>query len=341
MSRRTTFRRAAGAAALLLPLSAPLGAQQFEPGPLALYEARFSADDLPAGLTILGGNVSPVVDDAGAGLRVTRNAVLEITLPEALPSRFTVEVEGTVGWGYAHPVEIRVPLPEDPPAGLRTPAIREKRGVVHCSEAGSGGLGVGYEIPEHQVRSNDSDGALPCHVVVDGDRTQVFWGPKLIADRAPIELGRSDRLHIYVPAVEGGGREATIRRIRVGGYPPDLYGELEKSGRVTAEGIYFDTGSDRLREDSAPVLEQIAQMLTEHAELTLSIEGHTDDVGDPASNQTLSERRAAAVRAYLVEQLGVDGARLTTAGFGSTQPVASNETPDGRQQNRRVELVRR
>jgi outer membrane protein OmpA-like peptidoglycan-associated protein len=126
----------------------------------------------------------------------------------------------------------------------------------------------------------------------------------------------------------------------VTGFPPDLYGALEEEGRVTAEGIYFDTGSDRLRNESAPVLEQIAGMLTEHPELTLAIEGHTDNVGDPAANQVLSERRAAAVRSYLVERLGIDGGRLTTAGFGATRPVAPNTTPEGRQQNRRVELVR-
>jgi len=82
-------------------------------------------------------------------------------------------------------------------------------------------------------------------------------------------------------------------------------------------------------------------MLAAHAELALTIEGHTDNTGSAAANQTLSEQRAAAVKQYLVAHYGVDAARLDAKGFGASKPVASNDTPEGRQQNRRVELVKR
>jgi OOP family OmpA-OmpF porin len=75
-------------------------------------------------------------------------------------------------------------------------------------------------------------------------------------------------------------------------------------------------------------------------DLRLSIEGHTDNVGDDAYNLQLSERRAAAVKAYLVGSLGVSGARLEVAGLGETRPVADNGTAEGQQQNRRVDLVK-
>ena len=81
-------------------------------------------------------------------------------------------------------------------------------------------------------------------------------------------------------------------------------------------------------------------MLTTHAGLRLSIEGHTDSEGDDTYNQTLSERRAAAVKAFLVTSYRIDAARLQTQGLGENKPVADNATPEGRQQNRRVELVR-
>ena len=81
-------------------------------------------------------------------------------------------------------------------------------------------------------------------------------------------------------------------------------------------------------------------MLEEHNDMRLSIEGHTDADGDDAFNQSLSERRAAAVKAYLIAQHAVAATRLETAGFGETAPVSSNDTPEGKQQNRRVELVR-
>lgn len=81
-------------------------------------------------------------------------------------------------------------------------------------------------------------------------------------------------------------------------------------------------------------------MLTEHGDLKLTIEGHTDNVGAAASNQTLSEKRAAAVRQYLIDKHSVDASRLTAKGLGSTKPTTSNDTPEGRQNNRRVELVK-
>ena len=81
-------------------------------------------------------------------------------------------------------------------------------------------------------------------------------------------------------------------------------------------------------------------MLKDHPDLKLVIEGHTDDVGAAASNLSLSEKRAEAVRRYLVETYGVDKDRLQAKGFGASKPTAGNDTPEGRQQNRRVELVR-
>ena len=80
-------------------------------------------------------------------------------------------------------------------------------------------------------------------------------------------------------------------------------------------------------------------MLKDHPDLKLTIEGHTDNVGDAAANQALSEKRAAAVKAFLVEK-GVDAARLESKGLGATKPKAANETAEGRQTNRRVELVK-
>lgn len=81
-------------------------------------------------------------------------------------------------------------------------------------------------------------------------------------------------------------------------------------------------------------------MLQEHPDLKLAIEGHTDNLGSAPGNQALSEKRAAAVRQYLIETYQVDGARLTAKGLGAGKPAAGNETAEGRQQNRRVELVR-
>jgi len=122
--------------------------------------------------------------------------------------------------------------------------------------------------------------------------------------------------------------------------------ELKKSLDETGKAIiYVNFEFDRadLRPDAKPVLDQVYGLLKEDPKLALAIEGYTDDRGPAAYNQSLSERRAAAVRtALLARGLGKDGdARLTSAGHGASAPIADNATDEGRAKNRRVELVRR
>jgi outer membrane protein OmpA-like peptidoglycan-associated protein len=115
---------------------------------------------------------------------------------------------------------------------------------------------------------------------------------------------------------------------------------LEKDKHVDVYGIYFDFGSDRLRPESEPVLREISEALQKNGGWTLRIQGHTDNVGSDAFNMDLSERRSAAVRTALIQRFAIDGTRLTTSGFGASQPKESNATVEGRAKNRRVELVR-
>jgi outer membrane protein OmpA-like peptidoglycan-associated protein len=115
--------------------------------------------------------------------------------------------------------------------------------------------------------------------------------------------------------------------------------ELEKTGRVRLYGINFDSDSDVLRPESRAVLDQVVATLKSDAALKITVEGHTDSTSTAQRNQLLSERRAAAVKAFLVAG-GIDAARLATAGFGATRPVATNESAIGRAENRRVELVK-
>jgi outer membrane protein OmpA-like peptidoglycan-associated protein len=117
------------------------------------------------------------------------------------------------------------------------------------------------------------------------------------------------------------------------------FDELSRSGRVAVYGINFDTGKATLKPESEHVLAEIKTLLTAHAQLKLKIEGHTDNVGNAASNKKLSEDRAAAVKNWLVKN-GARDANLVTAGFGDAKPVGDNQTEEGRARNRRVELVK-
>ncbi len=115
--------------------------------------------------------------------------------------------------------------------------------------------------------------------------------------------------------------------------------QLNSAGKLTLRGILFDTGKTDIKPESNALLDELAAMLKTNADLKLRIEGHTDNVGNKAANLQLSKGRAAAVKTVLVaREIAAD--RLTTEGFGDTKPVSDNATPDGRTQNRRVELVK-
>lgn len=118
-----------------------------------------------------------------------------------------------------------------------------------------------------------------------------------------------------------------------------LKDEIEKTGHVAVYGILFDTGKATLQPASDGPLNEVLKLLTEDASLKLQIEGHTDNVGAAAANQALSEKRAQAVKDWLVAH-GIAADRLTSKGFGATKPVADNSTDQGKAQNRRVELVK-
>ena len=107
---------------------------------------------------------------------------------------------------------------------------------------------------------------------------------------------------------------------------------------VNMSDVLFDTGSYTLKPGAREKLAKISGIVLAHPGLSLQIEGHTDSVGGDDFNQQLSERRADSVRDFLAEQ-GVAGSSIIARGFGKTQPVASNDTAEGRQRNRRVELV--
>ncbi len=122
--------------------------------------------------------------------------------------------------------------------------------------------------------------------------------------------------------------------------PPPTRGEAPapppSREKIVLRGVNFDFDKSNIRPDAAVILDEAVRILGSSGP-SVSVEGHTDAIGTDAYNQGLSERRANSVKTYLVEH-GVDGSRLSTAGYGESRPIASNQTREGRALNRRVEL---
>ena len=115
--------------------------------------------------------------------------------------------------------------------------------------------------------------------------------------------------------------------------------QVEQAGRISVYGIAFDTGKSTIRPESETALNEVLRMLQKNASWAMVIAGHTDNVGTPNMNLTLSRQRSESVITWLTNR-GVDKARLISAGFGDTRPIVPNTNEEGRQKNRRVDLVK-
>jgi OOP family OmpA-OmpF porin len=122
------------------------------------------------------------------------------------------------------------------------------------------------------------------------------------------------------------------------GAAADLAKQLARDCHVALYGVLFDFNKSTLKPESDAVLQQVLALLQKTPALQLQVQGHTDNVGDDAYNQTLSESRAKSVMAWLTSH-GIAAARLSFKGFGKAMPVATNDTDEGRAKNRRVEVA--
>jgi photosynthetic reaction center M subunit len=172
-----------------------------------------------------------------------------------------------------------------------------------------------------------------------------LWGQKhgLVADYpaqnpgADLEKLRGQYAGGQPTGFPGVGINDTIPVVVVA---EQIYEQISTSGRVQTEAILFDVGQATIVATSRAQLDEIGKVLAEHPELTIVVAGHTDNTGDPAANQALSEARAKSVREYLITNYQILPGRLSSVGYGASHPVSGNDSPAGRAHNRRVELVK-
>jgi outer membrane protein OmpA-like peptidoglycan-associated protein len=144
----------------------------------------------------------------------------------------------------------------------------------------------------------------------------------------PITRSAINQRPAPMPAPGGPMTAASIADSLASYRPLDLY------------GIKFKEGSAQIEPESVTIVATVAEVLKENPDLNIAVQGHTNTDGDAASNLVLSKQRAASVKTMLVTQYQIDAVRITTDGFGETRPIATNDTPEGRAQNRRVEITR-
>jgi outer membrane protein OmpA-like peptidoglycan-associated protein len=307
----------------------------FVPGATVLFADDFKSDnvgDFPKRLDFKEGNMEVAEMGGARFIRLSSSTGrFNVVLPQTLPERFTLEFAFMPQPGYGQ--EIRFTddrQSSQPPFGVLTLECYEP---THCD----GGIRTAAAWSKSEAPDAQPHQVMHVRVMADGKYAKLYMNGTRVANVPNADLGRSKHI---VFDLHGDVKNPTlVGAITVAAGGKKLYDALSTNGRVITHGIYFDVGSDHVKPESGPTLKEIAGMLAEHPTLKLTIEGHTDDQGNAGENQALSDRRAAAVKQALVTSFGADGARLSTKGMGSSKPVASNGTPEGRQQNRRVELV--
>jgi outer membrane protein OmpA-like peptidoglycan-associated protein len=313
----------------------------FVPGDEILYFDDYTGDrvgDFPRRMNFVRGNWEIVEWE---DLRLLRSSgrgrsAVEIPLVDELPDRFTVEFDAYLPHGN-HQMVVATSSPAADGGDSRQ---LEGNYFGVSNRTGAGVQSAQRGGVESTTRKDEyREAPTPIRIMVDGRYARVYVGSERVANIPNAELRLGDRLYIETQSTRPQD-PIYIGPIRVAAGGPDLYDDLLADGRTTTRGILFAVDSDRIRPESTPTLQAIGAMLEEHPELRLRVEGHTDADGDEAHNQDLSERRAAAVKRYLVDRHGIEDGRLETAGLGESQPVADNRSAEGKQKNRRVELVR-
>lgn len=174
-------------------------------------------------------------------------------------------------------------------------------------------------------------------ILAEGEHTYL----KVIKD------GKETWIELNLASTSNGDRftliiiERTVHEQQVVADPKAMGDDIERTGCVVIYGIYFDTDSYKIKPESEPTLKAIAELLNTKSNLNVYVVGHTDMTGDFDHNMKLSENRAKAVVEALVKDYGISAKRLIAKGDGPLAPVSTNKTDEGRQLNRRVELVER
>ena len=317
----------------------------FVPGNKVLFYTDFSEDkvgNFARGLKYKSGPLEVVDRDGVKVLRATGPSELLIPIGRKLPERFTLEID------------VISPQPKDGEHDVHQMltfegGADEDRGAKSASVvwmlSRAWITGGGQYSPASDVTAPAA--MLPLlrgrvahvRVLMDSGYFKMYANERRLYNIPELAFRRDSVIRLHVNASE----EETVylTSLRVAESETDvLYDALAAKGRWVTQGILFATGKADVQPESRPVLKEIASTMKQHGDLKILIEGHTDNVGAAAANLSLSDARAAAVKAALVSDFGIDGGRITTKGLGDTKPAAPNATAIGRAQNRRVEIVK-
>ena len=332
----------------------------FVPGDKILYTEDFAQEaigEFPAKWNTNGGGEIVTVDGlSGKWLKLEMATQYDASFKGSLPENYTIEFDLLADYDENRSIPwVNVRYFADPPAGhsyggkielmlaINNGTSQAPDGVVYESFTKGGDRLMQSNKKLFNTFSTFNHTKKPVHVAmwiqkerfrawVNEDKLYDF--PKGVPADAALKTLRFD--------VNNGAEtfKYFLSNLKIAAATPDNRSKLITEGKWSTTGILFDVNSDKIKPTSYGTLKQIADVLTENADVKVKIIGHTDSDGKDDANLELSKKRAAAVKQALASEFKIDGDRIQTDGMGETKPVADNNTSEGKAQNRRVEFVK-
>lgn len=330
----------------------------FVPGENVIFEDHFDKDaigDFPAQWNTNGSGAIVTIDGLdGKWLDVVHNSIITPVMNKALPADCTIEFnlflrqEGERSTPFIQfgLTQVRDILKEDM-------GYKDRFFINLHRYAESDGKTLEYGL-KNDIVGNKSDFPLTSYVnkvlhvaiAVNKARIRLYLDDRKVID-LPRALTDGMRNNFFlnnnyvVPASETGMLVSNIRIATAGTDARSLLiKQLMDEGKAVTNDILFDVNSDKLKQASFAIINQFGEALQQNPSLKIKIVGHTDSDGSDAENLTLSQKRAAAVKNYIISNYSVAAARIQTDGKGESQPVSGNSSAEGKAKNRRVEFIK-
>ncbi|MFQ5499694.1 MAG: OmpA family protein [Candidatus Zixiibacteriota bacterium] len=260
--------------------------------------------------------------------------------------------------GFVRPKTPDAPLPEKYTVELEIydngPDSRGDYFFIYWVDAAGKNIGH-FSLQDHKLtnlrilRENKADKRLPfelskgvhtMRIMATKRSIKCYVDNERVANVPKVDGFDPVGFRVYVDPWNDEGSPALFRGFRFAEGGKSMREQLDETGKIVTHGILFDPDSYTIKGESYKTLKLIGRLFEDDSDLRLSIEGHTDSDGSAEHNMTLSQHRASAVRDYLVATFGITADRLEAKGFGETKPIDSNDSSEGKANNRRVELVK-
>ena len=303
----------------------------FVPGDKIIFQSQLEDErsgEIPSQFTLNSGQMDIQNEDGQNVIRVPNgsgaNFKPRMTKADYLPDQFTIEFDAkNERFGTAH-MTIQF--------GDKEENIKE----IHFGDGGGIDWTTGDVDFPSSLDAGTSDAMHWHHIAIAINKNQ----GKIYVDQYRIAnvnnlAGKASEVSFDI----NGYETSFYKNIRMASGGIDIYKKISTNSKIIMHGILFELDKATLKPESMGSVNQIYDLMQKEPSLKFEIDGYTDNSGNAAHNLALSQQRADAVKAQLVS-MGINASRLTTKGFGDTNPVDSNDTPEGKANNRRVEFVK-